>query len=168
MQSASLPADFASKFWDRVNRLGTIVRPELGHCWEWTGDIFQRRGGYGRVELDGKSHRAHRASWLLHYGELPALFVCHHCDNPPCVRPEHLFLGTAADNHADMVAKGRWRPGSSPGALTSTAKLTDELVTRARADRAAGVPVPRIAKQLGVHRATVYDILSRETWRHIA
>lgn len=80
-------------------------------CWNWTGAIGA--GGYGSFGSGyriGLPQRAHRASWTIHFGDIPdGIFVCHHCDNPPCVRPSHLFLGTVQDNHADMDAKGRRR-----------------------------------------------------------
>ena len=91
----------AVRFWRRV------VKSE--GCWEWAGPCNE--GGYGRVTWN---HRrvAHRISWEMAYGPIPeGLFVLHHCDNRRCVRPEHLFLGTANDNIQDMNAKGRARGG---------------------------------------------------------
>jgi hypothetical protein len=84
----------AARFWPKV-------RKDRG-CWVWTGATTTT--GYGR--LSGQP--AHRLSWEIHHGPIPAgLFVCHRCDNPGCVRPDHLFLGTHEANMADMVAKGR-------------------------------------------------------------
>jgi len=75
-------------------------------CIEWTGGRFA--GGYGYVQLGGRSLRAHRVEWERHYGPIPAgMVVCHRCDNPPCINVEHLFLGTMQDNMTDMVSKGR-------------------------------------------------------------
>lgn len=90
------------RFWSKVERTDT--------CWIWTASATEY--GYGRIswEVDGKKRlfRAHQVSWMLHYGTIPfSLSVLHKCDNPPCVRPDHLFLGTQLDNMRDMVFKGR-------------------------------------------------------------
>lgn len=84
-------------------------------CWEWKKGKDQL--GYGILYVNGKSEKAHRFSWKIHHGEIPdhdsyhGMVVCHHCDNPSCVNPDHLFLGLAKDNVQDMVAKGRNRCG---------------------------------------------------------
>lgn len=87
-----------AEFWSRVER-GT-------DCWEWTRQ--RDRYGYGRFWLEGKHRKAHRVAWELTRGPIPAgLYVCHSCDNPSCVRPLHLHLGTNADNQREAVARGR-------------------------------------------------------------
>jgi hypothetical protein len=91
----------AQRFWAKVDK--------SGDCWIWTGTCKEL--GYGQFHYQGKTRTAHRVAWLLTHGPIPAETPCvlHHCDNPPCVRPEpgHLFLGTLGDNARDMAAKGR-------------------------------------------------------------
>jgi hypothetical protein len=90
----------AQRFWGKVKK--------SDGCWEW--QAYRDEDGYGSVGSFGNADRmsTHRYSWVLHNGPIPAdLFVLHRCDNPPCVRPDHLFLGTVLDNNRDAIAKGR-------------------------------------------------------------
>lgn len=105
-------ADPDARFWERVD---TSAGPE--GCWPWTGSTQGK--GHGQVYRGpcrkSAPHKAHRVAWELTHGPIPAgLFVCHHCDNPPCCNPAHLYVGTAADNARDMFARGRARPGGRP------------------------------------------------------
>jgi hypothetical protein len=98
----------AERFWSKVNKNGPTMPHMTTACWAWTATRIQ--GGYGRLGLNRKHHLAHRVAWEMANGSVPAgLDVLHRCDNPPCVNVEHLFLGTQADNTADMIAKGRER-----------------------------------------------------------
>lgn len=105
------PSSFQIRFWSKVNKDGPIPAhcPEIGHCWLWTGR--PDTDGYGHLRLGGKGSNAttaHRVSWIIHFGLIPeGLYVCHHCDTPLCIRPEHLFLGSALDNNRDAIVKGR-------------------------------------------------------------
>lgn len=118
-------------FWAKVDK--------SGDCWNWTA--FKSKG-YGYIMCGWKNPvRAHRFSWVLNNGDIPdGMFVCHKCDNPSCVRPDHLFLGTPADNVIDMVQKGR--NVSCPGLKNGVAKLTPEQVRAIYLD-------PRTNKEIG-------------------
>lgn len=139
--------------------------PETG-CWTWTGS--KTGDGYGRLRV-GKRRTvlAHRFSFEAHKGPIPTgMFVCHRCDNPICVNPEHLFLGTGADNMQDMVAKGRYvahRKGPI-GERARAAKLTEEKVLAIRADARVATAV---AAEYGVSARAVQMIRARQTWRHV-
>jgi hypothetical protein len=90
----------AVRFWK-------FVIPQEEGCWEWQGALFKT--GYGAFNLKGQAVKAHRVAYTLAHGPFPdELYVCHHCDNPKCVRPDHLFLGTDLDNVRDAITKGRW------------------------------------------------------------
>ena len=146
------------RFWLRVDRRGTK------ECWEWTGAC--NPGGYGMFGIDGRAVLAHRLSYTIHYGYIPdGLCVCHHCDNRPCINPLHLFVGTPADNNADMVRKGR--DSQLFGELHSHAKLTDAKVLEILSiERVAG-DQDIIASKFGVSRSTISKIRSRRAWKHL-
>lgn len=102
------------RFWNKVNKLSS--------CWEWIGSRYPN--GYGQISHNNGEQYAHRMSWMMHnYNSIPKGWqICHHCDNPACVRPDHLFLGTCKDNVRDMIDKGRNIVNTGP-ALTQAAKL---------------------------------------------
>lgn len=124
-------------------------------CWEYPTVKNHR---YGKIMVDGTLYYAHRLSYLLNRGPIGDLLVCHHCDNPPCVNPDHLFLGTPRENMADMVAKDRSgiRELNHPHG-----KLTDEQIREIRAKHARGIPGSWLASEYGVSRQHVHDIVNR-------
>lgn len=134
--------------------------PECG-CQIWLGHCHHK--GYGQVNVDGTPMAAHRASWVAHVGPIPdGMDVLHWCDTPPCIRPDHLFLGTDADNNADMMAKGRNRFVTFVGEANGNAKLD---AVRAHAIRKASGTLDAIAASFGIARSTVHQIRSGKTWR---
>ena len=142
-----------------VSRLWRHVRP-VGECLEYVG---KRSKGYGLFSIRGKRMYAHRFAWRVQRGAIPAgLGVLHHCDNPPCVRIEHLFLGTQADNARDMWAKGR--ANHARGERGGSAKLNRQQVLAIRHDLAVGVSVPALAAEYAVSEATIYAIRNRDNW----
>lgn len=129
-----------------------------GDCLEWGGS--KNHQGYGQVFFKGR-HLAHRVSYLLNIGSIPKnLFVCHHCDNPICVNPKHLYAGTAADNSADRVKRGR--QVNPAGSDSPNAKLSWRAVRAIRTNRAKGAAM---AIKYGVSQATISLIRSNKVWK---
>lgn len=153
-------------------------------CWEWPG---ARNGdGYGTLRSGPRGavrqHMAHRVSWEVHFGPIPdGMLVCHHCDNPPCIRPDHLFLGTEAMNNRDRDRKGRHRvlvgdehPQRQDPSLVFRgerhwkARLTEDDVRAIRARRAAGETLGSLSQAFGVNEAQISAICHRRQWKHVA
>jgi hypothetical protein len=144
-----------SRFMSRIKKTES--------CWLWTAGHHEF--GYGVMSANGKRMTAHRLSWILHNGKIPkGLHVLHKCDNPRCVNPKHLFLGTQADNMADMVQKKRHAEGSRNG----HAILTEDKVREARIRYAAGgISQRELAEQFGVHQVTLGEALRGSHWKHV-
>ena len=138
------------RFFAKVNKTET--------CWLWTASKHPK--GYGH--FGGPQLRAHRMSWVIHHGSIPeGLQVLHKCDNPSCVNPKHLFLGTNLDNMRDCAKKGR---RINRGTKNPRAKITEDDVRSIRADERRQVD---IAKQYGLAQTTVSDIKLKNLWPHI-
>jgi hypothetical protein len=134
-------------------------------CWNWTASTRNVRG-YGQIKYKDKMQLAHRVSWQIFYGEIPdGIFVCHKCDNPKCVNPTHLFLGTNQDNMNDMKAKGRSKGGSPPGELNHQAKLTEENVKKIRTMyKTKQYTQKELASVFGVERTCIGKIVRNQRW----
>ncbi len=139
------------------------VNAETG-CWIWTGCLDVHGYGSTRDPVLQKTMLAHRLSWLAYRGEIPGqLNVLHKCDVPACVNPDHLFIGTQADNIEDMTRKGRhWL---STQGLYPLAKLTREDVARIRKESAAGASRKDVACRYGVHYTSISKIVGGKTWK---
>jgi hypothetical protein len=134
-----------------ADRFADLWVLEPSGCWRWTAKVQV----YGMMTVDGKSVNAHRISWELYRGPIPVgLRVLHRCDNPICVNPDHLFLGTNADNMIDMILKGRGKK----------AKLTPDDVRAIRADSRG---CKRLARIYGVQPSTIRHLRSGKTWSFI-
>jgi len=132
-------------------------------CWQWRRT---RRNSYASFAIRGHTYPAHRVSWTLRYGAIPdGLNVCHHCDNPRCVRPDHLFLGTDKDNQVDCERKGRRRHAKGEGHGKAT--LTESLVVEARRRYRAGETQAKIAADLGVGIRAISTAIVGDTWAHV-
>jgi len=161
-------ANLITRFWKKVNKLGPIHPTLKTRCWLWTAGTFT--DGYGSIRLDGRCgtiQNAHRVSWEIHNGRiLKHLCVLHKCDTPPCVNPEHLFLGTHRDNAQDREQKGR---GNRPyGEQHGRAKLTEIQVKEIRYLYAQGTYTHRgLAHMFEVATATMRDVITNKHWKHI-
>ena len=152
----------AKYFWSKVQKTET--------CWLWLGGATKE--GYGQVGLKGRSigRRAHRIAWELTYGPIPnGMNVLHHCDNPPCVNPNHLFLGTHADNVHDMMAKGHLVVPDNTGEKNGRAKLTVEQVREikeALKHYHYGM-YSQLGRQYGVAEYIIRSIKVKKLWRDV-
>lgn len=146
--------DYAERFWSKVDRTGD-------GCWEWQASRTSH--GYGQVSTFRRPRGAHRVAWELVNGPIPdGLWVLHHCDNPPCVRSDHLFLGTVGDNSRDMAAKGRTHV--IYGEASRHHKLTQDQVHEMRRLNREGIGYRRLAKMFGLATVNVWRICTNRAW----
>lgn len=150
---------FETRFWSKVN-----ISTE-GSCWNWTACVNAL--GYGIISRSRKANIASRISWELKHGPIPdGLCILHKCDNPRCVNPNHLFLGTRPENTADMIKKGRAK--HNRGELSGRAKLTrDQVVEIRHLYASVNFSQSELGKQFGVSKSTIAAILRRRSWSHI-
>lgn len=139
-------------------------------CWLWTGS--KDKDGYGTFRRrEGGLYRAHRVSYELHHGAIPdGMIVCHRCDNPACVRPDHLWIGTHKENAEDRNEKGRHHPtgphNPQRGEARHNARLTADAVRCIRSE-AGTTSQHALAQRFGVSQCAIFNVLSGKTWRHI-
>jgi predicted DNA-binding protein YlxM (UPF0122 family) len=156
MARQETPEQTASRFWSKVNMTSD------DSCWTWKAST--RRRGYGGFALDGKTRAAHRVSWMLANGAIPdGMLVCHRCDNPSCVRPNHLFLGSQQENVDDMIGKGR----DARGQRHARRVLTEHQVREIHRMLLDGVSWREIAKAFGMSKRAIESIAHNQTWAHL-
>lgn len=159
------PLDIEVRFWRYVSKTDT--------CWNWTGSGSGPKGAYGAMNINKKSCKAHRVSWEIHRGPIPeGMCVLHKCDNPRCVNPDHLFLGTKKDNTQDMVKKLRHYTVTKPefilrGSEANPAKLNEKQVFQIRRLSLKGVSGHRIALWCGMSRSTINRAIDGTNWQHV-
>jgi len=161
---ADIDEKVKAKFWSKVDVRGP------NDCWEWTG-LHRHRHGYGRFRITNVPVNSSRVALAIHLGRdfEDGELSCHRCDNPPCCNPNHLFVGSHADNVADMHAKGRgvkWN-GLRAGEGNPFAKLDDDKVRAIRRMKSEGVSISQIARNMGVGWGCISHVLKGDRWGHV-
>ncbi len=166
-----LPADFdAAAFWAR-----SVVEPTTG-CWLWSG--YRDWFGHGSLSAGGRRRGAHRVAFELASGPIPeGLFVCHHCDVPACINPEHLYAGTHRDNMRDRNVRGRAAsgdrnasrlyPGIRRGSRNGGSRLTESVVATIKQRLCAGETLRALAAEYDVAVSTIGMISNGTNWAHV-
>lgn len=152
------PEQFRERFWSKVN----IAGPD--ECWEWLA--HRKRSGYGQFTVrKGYFQTASRVSLALEQLVPAGTHVCHRCDNPPCVNPAHLFVGTPTENALDSVAKGR--AVSARGVEHPSAKLTEDDVRFIRSTSLRKGTLTQLARRYGISASSVRKVIDGRTWSHV-
>lgn len=148
------------RFWDKVK----IGQPD--ECWEWQASKY--RNGYGVFNAPPITRLAHRFAYHTTYGLIPrGMVICHHCDNPACCNPAHLFLGTSHDNAQDCIVKGRAKRGDRRGERSGRAVVTADQVPLIRNEALAGLSHRTLARKYGLSKTQIGRIVRGESWQHI-
>lgn len=148
------------RFFESFEKLSTT------DCWEWTS--YKANFGYGKLRANGREVRAHRFSYEYFVGPIPnGLCVLHKCDNPPCVNPKHLYIGTKRDNARDMIERGRAYQPPTQGEYNSQAKLHDGDIHVIRYLVECGLKQTHVANFLGISKHQVNSIVHKRSWAHV-
>jgi len=160
-------------FWSTANQEEKIKRLRESFekhvikqegCWSWNGCPSKK---YKALQYEGKIIGAHRASWILHKGQIPdGMYVCHTCDNPECTNPEHLFLGTPTDNVLDMHKKERAKVVRGEK-IYGSKLISEQVIEIKKLLQNSNLTLKEIGNMFNVHTVTIYDIKHEKTWKHI-
>lgn len=170
--------EMCAKHYARFKRYGTVHLPKelslkerlylstkrRGECIEWTGSNDGRKG-YGVISINGKQEKTHRVSWEIENGPIPeGMCVCHACDNPACINPSHLFIGTHSDNMQDCLQKGRGNRGGPKGENCHFSRLTEKEVLEIRdSDEYCNA----LAKRYNISTAIITQVQKGQIWKHL-
>lgn len=169
------------RFWSKVNKQGPVHSVLGTPCWEWMGARAKKTSSkldYGLFRHIDKMRSAHRVAWELTHGPIPGgTCVLHRCDNPPCVNPDHLFLGTQVENLRDMVSKGRAvyfsdkgkgvPKGTRIGSKNPNSLLTEELVFELRHVHASGMTFSEMSEKFKISKTTLRNAVLGRTWSRL-
>lgn len=151
---------YCKKDVERFRKRVAVAGPD--DCWLWTGNKNQY--GYGRLRVNGRRRVASRISYEINVGQIPpGMLVMHVCDNPPCVNPKHLVVGTNDENMHDAAVKGRMNRGEN----NCQAKLTEDQVRDIRRRHSNGERAADLAAEFGLKRFAVFKICNRSRWKHV-
>lgn len=157
------PEKCIERFWGKVSVSSS--------CWEWTAGLF-KRGGYGQFNAFGAEstpQKTHRMSFQFVNGRIDSsVMVCHHCDNPKCVRPDHLYAGNAVSNNKDARIRGRaYLIPVTRGEICPAAKLTNEQVPVIRSLYSSGATMKEIGERFGVTKQAIWRLLHGRSWKSV-
>lgn len=153
---------------DRIRFESKFVKSDDSQCWEWLA--FKNKKGYGAIMYrDLGNMAAHRFSYMLYIGDFDkSKFICHTCDNPSCVNPSHLFVGTASENMKDKIKKGRAKnPPVHKGNNQHLSKMNPEKIREIRKLFKYGMSQTELAKKYGLHTATMNNICRNKSWKDV-
>lgn len=156
-----------NKYFSKLTKLfwSHVDKKDNDSCWNWKASCYHN--GYGAFTIKRRSQKAHRVSWMIHFGEIPkGLNVLHRCDNPSCVNPNHLFLGTCDDNNKDRARKGRSAININPvyGENNGNSKLTNSQIYFIRSSNNTD---SELARLLNVSPSTIDRIRKGQTWTNV-
>lgn len=157
-------SEFIEQYKDHIKEHSHYKVNNKTGCWEW---FRAKTKGYGHFAIKGNFYLAHRFMWIINNGNIPdGLFVCHKCDNPCCINPDHLFLGTNIENLQDAINKGI-KLGNSKGEKNGRSKLTQNQILNIKHLLHCKVPTKRIAEKFGISQRHVQYISNNKTWKHL-